>query len=110
ERRDPLAPRHRVRQRVHGQCRRPAASTATRPAPFFGLPVALQRVADVLSGLTQASTGRGQRTTLAVVENPPHRRTIPEHTLSPLVRYGRLPSRGSPCRLPGASPSGAWQK
>src|SRR5262249_34054260 len=37
--------------------------------------------------------GGAQRTTLAVVENTPHRRAIPEHNLARLVLNSRVPSR-----------------
>jgi hypothetical protein len=47
-RRDQLAPRHPVRQRVRGPCHRPGVSPTPLQTPFFGLQVALQRGASLL--------------------------------------------------------------
>src|SRR4029453_15813830 len=66
-----LAPRARVRYRVHGPCSPPDASTTTLPTPCCPLPAAVQRVPHVLESFTPAQTGRPKRTALAVVEHAP---------------------------------------
>src|SRR4030095_4083555 len=97
-----LAPRARVRYRVHGPCSPPDASTPTLPTPCCPLPAAVQRVPHVLESFTHAQTGRRKRTALAVVEHAPPRRPIPEPHLPPLAPPLRVPR--PPHTPPGPRP------